>query len=124
MELYIPPVVIYVDVDDTLVRSHGAKRIPIPMVIKHVRSLFEQGAELFCWSSGGADYARDSAFEVGLGDCFKAFLPKPNIILDDQQISDWRRLLQVHPGNNSTETLEGYRLKLGSAHQKDSDRDL
>lgn len=51
----------------------------------------------YCWSSGGADYARESAEEFGLTDCFTAFLPKPNVLLDDQNVADWRRLRQVHP---------------------------
>ncbi len=89
--------VIYVDVDDTFVRSYGTKRIPIPTVIGHIRELHAQGATLYCWSSGGADYARASAAEFGLTDCFTAFLPKPDVLLDDQNVADWRRLRQVHP---------------------------
>ena len=93
----MPLPVIYVDVDDTFVRSYGTKRIPIPAVLGHIRSLFEAGANLYCWSSGGADYARVSAEEFSIADCFLAFLPKPDILLDDQNIADWRRLRQVHP---------------------------
>ena len=89
--------VIYVDVDDTFVRTYGTKRIPIPAIIGHVRALHEQGNTLYCWSSGGADYARASAAEFGLADCFTAFLPKPDALLDDQNVADWRRLRQVHP---------------------------
>ncbi|RJF71309.1 DUF705 domain-containing protein [Deinococcus cavernae] len=89
--------VIYVDVDETLVRNYGRSRIPIPAVIAYVRQLFENGAELYCWSSGGAEYARESAREVGLEDCFTAFLPKPHVMIDDQPVSDWRRLVYVHP---------------------------
>ncbi len=103
---------IYVDVDDTFVRSYGTKRIPIPAVIKHIRSLWRQGAELYCWSSGGSDYAKASAVEFGISECFTAFLPKPNILLDDQKMSDWRRLLEVHPANDVTESVEEYREKL------------
>ncbi len=91
------PLVIYVDVDDTFVRSYGTKRIPIPAVLGHIWSLFELGATLYCWSSGGADYARVSAEEFRIADCFLAFLPKPDVLLDDQNIADWRRLRQVHP---------------------------
>ena len=93
----MPNVVIYVDVDDTFVRSYGTKRIPMPAVIGHIRTLFAQGAELYCWSSGGAAYARASAEEFGIADCFTAFLPKPDVLLDDQNVADWRRLQQVHP---------------------------
>lgn len=93
----MPLPVIYIDVDDTFVRSYGTKRIPIPAVLGYIRSLFELGANLYCWSSGGADYARQSAEEFGIADCFLAFLPKPDVLLDDQDIADWRRLRQVHP---------------------------
>ena len=95
--------IIYVDVDDTLVRTYGTKRIPVPAVIRHIRTLREQGDTLYCWSSGGADYARRSAEEFGIADCFTAFLPKPDVLLDDQNVSDWRRLRQVHP--NECDTL-------------------
>ncbi len=106
------PLIIYVDVDDTFVRSYGTKRIPIPAVIKHIRSLWQQGAELYCWSSGGAEYAKESATEFGIGDCFTAFLPKPNVLLDDQRVSEWRRLLEVHPTNDVTESVDDYRVEL------------
>ena len=93
----MPPLVIYVDVDDTFVRSYGTKRIPMTAVIGTIRRLHTQGAALYCWSSGGADYARASAEEFGIAGCFQAFLPKPDVLLDDQAIADWRRLRQVHP---------------------------
>lgn len=104
-----PALVIYVDVDDTFVRSYGTKRIPIPVVIGYIRDLYRQGAALYCWSSGGADYARESAAEFGIADCFTAFLPKPDVLLDDQKIEDWRRLRQVHPNECAAlvETLRG-----------------
>jgi hypothetical protein len=100
---------IFVDVDDTFVRSSGAKRIPMPSVIRHIRDLYEQGAVLYCWSSGGADYARRSAEEFGIAECFSGFLPKPNAILDDQHLTEWRYLKQVHPTACTTMSLENYR---------------
>jgi FMN phosphatase YigB (HAD superfamily) len=82
--------IVFVDVDDTLVRSVGTKRIPMPRVIERVKALHLEGAELYLWSTGGAEYARTTATELGLLDCFAAFLPKPNLIIDDQAVSDWR----------------------------------
>jgi len=108
----LAPLIIYVDVDDTFVRSYSSKRIPIPAVLQHVRDLWLQGAELYCWSSGGADYAQASAAEFGIADCFVTFLPKPNVLIDDQDVSDWRTLLQVHPAGNVAETVDGYRRRL------------
>ena len=105
----IRPVVIYVDVDETLIRNYGQSRIPMPQVIRHVRELFEQGAELYCWSSGGGNYARQSAEECKIADCFIAFLPKPQTILDDQNFPDWRKLKYVHPNDCDGKTLEDYR---------------
>lgn len=88
--------VIYVDVDDTLVRSFGSKRMPMARSVELVRQLFQGGAQLYCWSSGGGDYARQSASELGLEDCFLAFLPKPDLLLDDVKLSAWN-LEELHP---------------------------
>ena len=103
---------VFVDIDDTIVRSAGSKRIPIPDTIKHVHDLKKQGAVLFCWSSGGADYAKSVAEEFGIADCFNAFLPKPNILIDDQEIGSWKRFFQIHPASCTSESLESYIQKL------------
>ncbi len=105
------PFFIYIDVDDTFVRSAGSKRIPVLAVIQHIRELKEQGAILYCWSSGGAEYAQHSAEEFGITDCFVGFLPKPNLLIDDQNISDWRFLKSVHPAECPGHTLDDYRRK-------------
>jgi|SRR3954467_14312776 hypothetical protein len=89
--------VAYVDVDDTLVRSSGSKRIPIPAVIAHVRKMSSAGFQLYCWSSGGAAYAERIASDLGLHDCFAAYLPKPNVFLDDQSPAEWEYARTVHP---------------------------
>jgi hypothetical protein len=103
------PLIVYIDVDDTLIRSAGTKRIPMSGMIEHVRTLADQGATLYCWSSGGADYAREVAIELGLHDLFVAFLPKPQVIIDDQNVLSWRRLVQVHPGRCGAMSSERYR---------------
>lgn len=90
-------IIAFVDVDDTLVRTAGSKRIPIPRMVTRVRELFVGGAMLYCWSSGGADYARESAEELGISDCFVSYLPKPNLIIDDQAIGEWRMLRHEYP---------------------------
>lgn len=91
--------VVFVDVDDTLVRSVGTRRIPMPPVVSRVRELHAQGVALYLWSSGGAEYARASAVELGIEDCFLAFLPKPDAYLDDQPVDEWRFCRHVLPGN-------------------------
>lgn len=91
--------IIFVDVDDTLIRSVGTKRIPMPPVVERVRVLHREGVALYLWSSGGADYARASAVELGIEDCFVTFLPKPDVYLDDQAVSEWRYCLHVLPSN-------------------------
>jgi hypothetical protein len=100
--------VAYVDVDDTLVRSFGSKRIPMTEMVSHVRDLHRDGVVLYAWSSGGADYAREAAAELGLESCFRAFLPKPNIVIDDQAPADWRRLIHVHPAEATSKTVRQY----------------
>lgn len=58
-----------------------------------------------CWSSGGTGYARAAAEEVGLGDCFEAFLPKPHLLLDDVSVGNWR-LVELHPAECSSLTAD------------------
>jgi hypothetical protein len=106
------PIHVYVDVDDTIVRSVGTKRIAIPSVVRHVLDLHAQGAVLYCWSAGGADYARASADEFGLGHCFSAFLSKPNVIIDDQKPADWPRCYMIHPCNIHEQSIDAYRAQL------------
>ena len=96
---YMRPRIIFVDVDDTLVRSVGSKRIPMPSIIARVKALADEGAVLYLWSSGGADYARDSAIELGIAGCFVGFLPKPNVYIDDQAVHEWRFCQHVLPSN-------------------------
>jgi hypothetical protein len=84
--------VVFVDVDDTLVRSFGSKRMPIVKCIERVRRLHAEGACLYLWSTAGADYARASAEELGIFALFTGFLPKPELVIDDQAISEWRGL--------------------------------
>jgi cation transport ATPase len=100
--------VVYVDVDDTLVRSFGSKRIPMAAMVQHVRDLHAAGVTLLVWSTAGADYARAAAVELGLEGCFQGFLPKPHVIIDDQAPSDWRDLIHVHPAEASAKTAEDY----------------
>jgi len=89
--------VVYFDVDDTLVRSAGTKRIPIPAVVDRVRSLHAQGVTLYLWSRGGAAYAQSTAQELRIEHCFTAFLAKPTHIVDDQHITEWRDLEHLLP---------------------------
>lgn len=103
-----PRSIIYVDVDDTLVRTVGTTRIPMVSVIEHVRRLKEDGAQLYLWSAGGADYCRTTAKELGIEDCFVAFLPKPRVMIDDQEVADWVFCTTFHPSSCTGRTLKDY----------------
>ncbi len=89
--------VIFVDIDDTMVRSVGIKRIPMPAVIAQVRRLKAEGATLYLWSSGGAEYCKTTADELGITDCFEDFLPKPTVYIDDQPVHEWRFCKHLYP---------------------------
>lgn len=101
--------IVYVDVDDTSIRTFSGKRIRIPSSIEHIKKLKKQGAIIYCWGSGGAGYARMVAEELNILDLFIAFLPKPNMLIDDQNVNDWKYLLQVHPLSCDYKGLDAYR---------------
>ncbi len=112
--------VVYVDVDDTLIRSSGTKRIPMSNAVQHVRELHEAGVQLYLWSSGGADYARDTAIHLGIAECFVAFLPKPHVLVDDQHPSEWRCLLHVHPFQVSGQSAKQYAVATFESEDRSS----
>ncbi len=89
--------VVFIDIDDTLVRTAGTKRIPMPRTLARVRDFHAQGHTLYLWSTGGSVYAEETAHELGIADLFQGFLPKPNLIIDDQAIGDWRGLTHEYP---------------------------
>lgn len=91
--------VIFVDVDDTLIRSFGSKQIPIPNAVEYVRSMFNAGHVLYCWSRGGAQYSREIATKLGIADCFVCFLPKPDVVLDDRLEDLLEHCEFIHPMN-------------------------
>jgi phosphoserine phosphatase len=100
--------IVYVDVDNTLVQSAGATRIPMTSVIEHVRQLKADGATLYLWSAGGAEYCRATASELGIEDCFAGFLPKPRIMIDDQEVKDWVYCTTFHPTTCAGKRLKDY----------------
>jgi hypothetical protein len=77
----------------------------MPAVVARVKSLAAEGATLYAWSSGGANYARESAKELGILECFVMFLPKPHVVIDDQAPSEWRRLIHVYPTDAPSRSL-------------------
>ena len=72
--------VIFVDVDDTLIDRHDA---PKDHVVRFVVEAARKGCVLYLWSQGGADYAAETAIRLGLANCFEGYLPKPDIAVDD-----------------------------------------
>lgn len=91
--------IIYVDIDDTLVRHVGAKMIPIPKTVAWVRTQADKGAQLYAWSQGGGDYAARCVQTLGLDDCFVACLPKPSYAVDDRLPTQWPGCQWIHPMN-------------------------
>ena len=53
---------------------------------------------MFLWSTGGGDYAESVARRLGIHECFGAFLPKPDIAIDDMPHS-LRAFFDFIPGD-------------------------
>jgi hypothetical protein len=81
---------VFVDVDLTLVDHQG---VLLPGATDATRHLHAAGCHLFLWSTGGADYCRTIAERAGLTPLFEAFLPKPDIYIDDMPSTIFNGLL-------------------------------
>lgn len=111
--------IVYIDIDDTLIRSFGSKQIPITHSISHLKKLFNNGFEIYLWSSGGEEYCKNVAKNLGIYEYIKSFLPKPNVYIDDQKFDEWKLCKHYYPGEvdkmtndfniNDEETVVCYR---------------
>jgi hypothetical protein len=81
---------VYVDVDLTLIDHQG---ILLPNAVQAVQILYDAGCHLFLWSTGGAKYCRQVADRAGITELFEAFLPKPDIYIDDMPATIFNGLL-------------------------------
>jgi len=106
------PLCIYIDVDGTLVQTAADKRIPNPNLLRRLREWKAHGAILYCWSSRGADYARHTAEELKVRDCFAGFLCKPHALVDDQSVHQWAYFLELAPGRAERLSVAGIREEL------------
>ena len=89
--------IVYVDVDDTLVRWAGSKCIPRTLIIERIKKRKADGDTLYLWSRAGAEAAQSVAEHLGIEDLFVAFLPKPDLLLDDEPIEEWKFLQHEYP---------------------------
>jgi hypothetical protein len=87
----------FIDVDDTLVRTAGTTVIPMPRTVDFIKAHASPENTIYLWSRGGADYARQRARAVGVESPIEGFLPKPDVIIDDQSLLDWTHLSTFHP---------------------------
>ena len=104
--------IIYVDVDDTLVRTDGSKRIPVPAVIDHVRKLADKDDELYLWSEVALRTPvlrrTNSEAQVASERSFRSQM-------SSKVLNEWRRLLGMHPSNCQRTTLTEYKTRLSGA---------
>jgi len=109
------PLCIYIDVDGTLVQTVGEKNLPDDALVTRLREWRNQGAQLYCWSSRGADYAHSTAKGLRIEGCFVGFLTKPHVLVDDQGVERWSYFLELSPNRAAGLSLQQMRDKLDSA---------
>ncbi len=76
--------VVYIDVDGTCPLCRDQNHA-VSSMVEHTRGLASEGAELYCWSTARAEYARSTAQRLGIEHCFTGFLPKPHIVIEEDQ---------------------------------------
>ena len=93
---------VYVDVDLTVVDHVGQL---LPQAVEGLLTLREAGCRLFLWSTCGADYCRQIAERYEMTPLFDAFLPKPDIYIDDMPATVLNGLMLNVNGEESWQTL-------------------
>lgn len=89
---------VFVDIDLTLVDHLGTFK---PGATEAMQILHDGGCHLFLWSTGGAQYCRDTAARAGIEHLFEAFLPKPDLFIDDMPSTIFNaHLYDVNESNN------------------------
>ena len=88
---------VFVDVDDTLIRSVGSKIIPNTRVIEKVRMLHQKGMTIIVWSTAGSEYAKRISENIGISEIISFYFTKPQYIIDDQEIDKWLNTKVIHP---------------------------
>lgn len=76
--------IFYVDVDDTIIDHND---LPIQHVIDFLEVAKGYGCVLYLCSQGGEDYCREIAEKLGITSWFRGFLPKPDVWIDDIEIT-------------------------------------
>src|SRR5690348_12231988 len=104
---------VFVDVDLTLVDAHQVIR---PGAIKAMQILFDAGCHLFLWSTGGGPYCRQIAERYGIGGLFEAFLPKPDIYIDDMPATIFNGLV-FDPAGDEDWVMLATRIVRENVHQ-------
>ncbi len=93
---------VFVDVDLTLV---DAQQVIRPGATTAMQVLFDSGCHLFLRSTGGGPYCRQIAERYGIAHLFEAFLPKPDIYIDDMPATIFNGLVFDPAGDEDWVTL-------------------
>ena len=90
LERYRKGMVVYVDIDGTLIDWDDK---PMIHVIDFVKALKEKrGCELIAWSGGGKDWAEHATKQLGINHLFDMFLDKPDATIDDLEFAEFCHL--------------------------------
>jgi len=93
---------IYMDVDDTLINCNESvdprAAETLRQIVWKLRGDYPD-SDLYLWSGAGGAYAREMAEKHKLAGFFKAFLGKPDVVIDDRPSSVFPRRAVVWKGD-------------------------
>ncbi len=96
------------DVDDTLLNSNEGvdprAAETLRQIVLKLRGDYPD-SDLYLWSGAGGAYAKEKAEAHNLGGLFKAFLGKPDVIIDDKPSSIFPRKAVVWQGDAQWQML-------------------
>lgn len=86
---------VYIDIDETITSDLGETFIAGS--IEFIKE-FSETINIILWSGGGGDYVMEVALKAGILNNVCACLPKPNMYIDDLNITNWASFRLPHWG--------------------------
>lgn len=99
---------IFIDIDDTITPDLGDTFFPNS--IEKIKELSIK-SNIIIWSKGDMEYINEIVKKSGLSDYVSMCIPKPSLIIDDLNFSEFSGHIKIRNGNWNSEEINSIELE-------------